>query len=80
MFQGNPNIYIYRIKVQGGQTDIITSISACSIGWAVVLIYVDTLTTDVIVFISIVHNAYDITLTNNFQYQTGFIATDNITR
>jgi hypothetical protein len=42
--------------VQGRQTDFLTSISARSIEWAVilVLIYVDTFTTDVIVFISIV--------------------------
>jgi len=61
------------------ETDIITSIAENPIGRAkiLVIIYVKTFITDVTDFIGNVI-ASDITLTDNFQYQSQFNDIDNI--
>ena len=60
------------------ETDIIDSIAASLINPTVILVimYVETFKTDVIIFTS---NVFDITLTNSFQYQSLFVNTENIT-
>ena len=60
----------YRITaVLKVETDIIFSITVTLIGWAVVLviIYVETFKTDILLFLLVNHNAFVVTLTNNFQ-------------
>jgi hypothetical protein len=59
----------YRITaVLKVETDIIFSITVSPIGWAVVLviIYVETFKTDILLFLLVNHNAFVVTLTNNF--------------
>ena len=54
------------------ETYIIMSIEASPIGRTVILVvmYVKIFTTGIIVFISNISHAFDVTLTNYFQYQS----------
>jgi hypothetical protein len=54
------------------KTDIIFSRSVSLIGCVVILVimYVETFKTDVIVFVCNVYNVFKVTLTDNFQYQS----------
>ena len=66
-------IYIYRItSIMEIETYIIMSIEASPIGRTVILVvmYVKIFTTGIIVFISNISHAFDVTLTNYFQYQS----------
>jgi hypothetical protein len=67
----------YRITVvMKVKTDIITSITARLMEWAVIVLtmYVKTFKTHVI-FLSVSHNVFDISLTNNFQHQSQSVDT-----
>jgi hypothetical protein len=55
--------------------------TASPIGSAVILVimYAETFKNDVNSFYRLHHSVFDITLTDNFQYQNQFVDTDNIT-
>ena len=59
----------YRIMVVMKVEKDIASIRASPVGWAVIM-YVETFKSDNIVFIGNIYNVFDITLTDNFQYQS----------
>ena len=73
---------IYRIMaVLKVETDIITSIAARPIGRAVILVimYVETFKTKNIILLLVMSlNVTEVTLTDNFLYQSEFVDTDNI--
>jgi hypothetical protein len=69
------------MSVMKVETHIIASMTASPIGSAVILVimYAETFKNDVNSFYRLHHSVFDITLTDNFQYQNQFVDTDNIT-
>lgn len=61
------------------ETDIVLSITASPVGWAVILVrmYVETFKTDIIV-LYVSYNVFDITLTDDVQYHGQSVDTENI--